>query len=246
LTKSVPGAVVARESKSCPEIMTNCGLLEALFGILPSVDEFVHRTAEGRRMLIIHGHQFDGSLASARLWKASPAYTMLLRINRWYNQGLYERGTGTGSLSSLKYRIKRAVEYFSDFNDRPVLEAARRNIPIYKRYRHLLHARAYHPFPPSGSPEGWQAVQFSDGEQAVVLCFRGKSTQSTLRLPVRGLRPTVTYKITTANEAAVRSITGDRLMRDGLIVSLPKPEMSNVFFLDSGTSHGLTAESPRA
>jgi UDP-2,3-diacylglucosamine pyrophosphatase LpxH len=103
------------------------GLLEALFGILPSVDEFVHRTAEGRRMLIIHGHQFDGSLASARLWKASPAYTMLLRINRWYNQGLYERGTGTGSLSSLKYRIKRAVEYFSDFNDRPVLEAARRH-----------------------------------------------------------------------------------------------------------------------
>jgi UDP-2,3-diacylglucosamine pyrophosphatase LpxH len=103
-------------------------LLEALFGLLPSVDEFIHRTAEGRRMLVIHGHQFDGSLASARLWKASRAYTMALKINRWYNQELYERGDSTGWLSaSLKYRIKRSVEYFSDFNDRPVLEAARRH-----------------------------------------------------------------------------------------------------------------------
>jgi alpha-galactosidase len=119
-----------------------------------------------------------------------------------------------------------------------VLDAARRNIPIYKRYRHLLYAQAYHLFPPAGSPEGWQAVEFSNEEEAVVLCFRGKSTQSTMRVPVRGSRPTASYKVTTANDATVRSVTGSQLMRDGLIVSLSKPEMSNVLF--------LTAESSRA
>ncbi len=117
-----------------------------------------------------------------------------------------------------------------------VLDAARRNIPIYKKYRHLLYGQAYHLFPPSGSPEQWQAVQFSNGGEAVVLCFRGKSTQSTMRLPVRGVRPETVYTVTTVNGAVTRTMTGKRLMGDGLIAVLPKPEMSNIFFLSS-TSH---------
>jgi alpha-galactosidase len=116
-----------------------------------------------------------------------------------------------------------------------VLEAARRNISAYKRYRHLLHGRAYHLFPPPGSPEQWQAIQFAseDGTEAVVLCFRGKSTQSAMRLPVRGLQAGKTYKVALANGNTMRSLTGRQLMRDGLIASLAKPEMSNIFFLES-------------
>jgi UDP-2,3-diacylglucosamine pyrophosphatase LpxH len=102
-------------------------LLDALFGITPKCDELIHRTLEGRRMLVIHGHQFDGSLAGARLWKSGQAYSMALRINHWYSRGLDARCDRASSLSTyLKYRVKRAVEYFSDFDDRPVLEAARR------------------------------------------------------------------------------------------------------------------------
>lgn len=112
-----------------------------------------------------------------------------------------------------------------------VLDAARRNIPVYKKYRHLLQARAYHLFPPGGSPEQWQAVQFSNGEEALVLCFRGKSTQSVIRLSVRGVNATDVYEITTANGGAVRSMTGRQLMREGLIAELSRPEMSNIFFL---------------
>jgi UDP-2,3-diacylglucosamine pyrophosphatase LpxH len=100
-------------------------LLEALFGITPKRDELVHRTVEGRRMLVIHGHQFDGSLASARLWKSGQAYDVALKINRWYNRELEDDRIGSFS-AYLKYRVKRAVEFFSDFDDRPVLEAARR------------------------------------------------------------------------------------------------------------------------
>jgi UDP-2,3-diacylglucosamine pyrophosphatase LpxH len=102
-------------------------LLEALFGFAPTLDELIHRTAEGRRMLVIHGHQFDGALASARMWKSDQTYSLALRINRWCSDEPAERCDRQGSLSTyLKYRFKRAVEYFSYFDDRSVIEAARR------------------------------------------------------------------------------------------------------------------------
>ena len=103
------------------------GLLEALFGIMPSRDEYIHRTVDGRRLLVIHGHQFDGSLASARLWKSNQTYLMAQKMNRWYNRDHSHSEVRPGAFSTyLRYRLKRAVEFFSDFDDRPVLEAARR------------------------------------------------------------------------------------------------------------------------
>ena len=114
-----------------------------------------------------------------------------------------------------------------------VLDAARRNIPIYKKYRHLLYAQAYHLFPPSGSPERWQAIQFSNGERSRGAMFpREKHAEhyaSAGAWAATGGR----YKVTTVNGAVTRSITGKRLMGDGLIALLPKPEMSNVFSLSS-------------
>ncbi len=102
-------------------------LLEALFGFTPTRDELIHRTAEGRRMLVIHGHQFDGPLASARMWKSNQTYSIALKINQWYSGESGARDHRRGSLSTyLKYRFKRTVEYFSDFDDRSVIEAARR------------------------------------------------------------------------------------------------------------------------
>ncbi len=103
-------------------------LTEALFGVMPSRDQYIHRTAEGRRMLVIHGHQFDGSLASARVWKSNHTYLMAQKINRWYNRDHGETGDRASALAAyLRYRVRRAVEFFSDFDDRPVLEAARRH-----------------------------------------------------------------------------------------------------------------------
>ena len=90
------------------------------------------------------------------------------------------------------------------------LEAARRNVPFYKRYRHLIGGDAYHLFPPAGSAEGWQAIQFSGAgaREAVILCFRNGSRQALMRLPVKGLLPGVVYKITSANGAAFSSASG--------------------------------------
>jgi len=102
-------------------------LIEALFGIVPTREEHIHRTAEGRRLLVIHGHQFDGSLASARLWKSNQTYSMALKINHWYSRAHNQPLDHPRRRSSyLRYRLKRAVEFFSEFDERPVLQAAHR------------------------------------------------------------------------------------------------------------------------
>ena len=57
------------------------------FGPVPVMNEVIHRTAEGRRMLVIHGHQFDGSLNPNRwfLRMGHQAYLTALRVDRWYS-----------------------------------------------------------------------------------------------------------------------------------------------------------------
>src|SRR5215470_15756667 len=57
------------------------------FGGVMMVNEAVHVTADGKRMLIVHGDAFDGIVKYAR-WLAKlgdHAYAWCLRINHWYN-----------------------------------------------------------------------------------------------------------------------------------------------------------------
>jgi UDP-2,3-diacylglucosamine pyrophosphatase LpxH len=104
-------------------------LVQSFIGPIPVLSELIHQTAEGRRMLVIHGHQFDGSLNPNRwfLRMGNQAYLTAMRIDRWYNGDARPRRERNGQLSSyLKGGIKKAVEYLTDFSDRAVSEAARR------------------------------------------------------------------------------------------------------------------------
>ena len=105
-------------------------LVQSLFGPIPVLNELIHRTAEGRRMLVIHGHQFDGSLNPNRwmLRMGNQAYLTAMRIDRWYNGDGAQRREHKGPLSGyLKERVRRAVEYLTDFSDRAVGEAVHRH-----------------------------------------------------------------------------------------------------------------------
>src|SRR5262249_16872104 len=97
---------------------SNAEQVEAFFGRVEITASLIHPTAEGRRMLVIHGHQFDGSLNLNR-WMpmiGTRAYVTSLKINSWYNR---EQGNDRGTLStSFKRRLRRAVEYLTDFADR--------------------------------------------------------------------------------------------------------------------------------
>ena len=97
------------------------------FGAVDVVDEAVHATADGRRLLVVHGDSFDGVVCYAR-WLAvlgDQAYTLALHINRWFNQARRWLGYPYWSLSAyLKYKVKNAVKYIGDY-EAAVVDAAR-------------------------------------------------------------------------------------------------------------------------
>lgn len=93
---------------------------ELVIGNLHLVDEAVHVTADGRRLLVTHGDQFD-VITRYHRWVAflgDLGYELLLGINRRFNVLRARLGYGYWSLSAwLKYKVKRAVNYISDFED---------------------------------------------------------------------------------------------------------------------------------
>ncbi len=102
-------------------------LAQALLGPIPIATDLIHRTAEGRRMLVIHGHQFDGSLNPNRLlgMMGTQAYHAALRIDGWCNAERV-RGRATLMTTCVKDRINRTVRYLTDFGDRVVYQTARK------------------------------------------------------------------------------------------------------------------------
>jgi len=84
------------------------------------VRECVHKTADGRNFLVIHGDQFDGVIEFAK-WLAhlgSWAYDKALRINEGLHSVRRALGLPYWSLSNyLKHAVKDAVEYVCRFEE---------------------------------------------------------------------------------------------------------------------------------
>jgi UDP-2,3-diacylglucosamine pyrophosphatase LpxH len=101
-------------------------LAEELLGFTFDESEMIYRTGEGRRMLVIHGHQLDRALAAGRIWQGGQAYAVAQRLYDWYGCDWEARRRRPRSLSAFfRYRLKRAVQYLTDFDDRDVFEAVR-------------------------------------------------------------------------------------------------------------------------
>jgi UDP-2,3-diacylglucosamine pyrophosphatase LpxH len=87
-----------------------------------------HTTADGRKLLITHGDQFDLVVLHAPLLSALGgwAYDVLLVLNRHYNRLRALLGRPYWSFSQfLKLKVKRACSYISRFEDALLAEAAR-------------------------------------------------------------------------------------------------------------------------
>ncbi|MGF1625407.1 MAG: UDP-2,3-diacylglucosamine diphosphatase [Alphaproteobacteria bacterium] len=82
------------------------------------LDADVHQTADGRRLLVLHGDQFDGVVRCHR-WLAllgDHAYGGALALNRWFNALRRRLGFPYWSLSAfLKLRVKEAVQVIARF-----------------------------------------------------------------------------------------------------------------------------------
>lgn len=84
-------------------------------------DEFLHRTADGRRFLVTHGDKFDSVERGAR-WLSlvgTSSYNLLLATDRAFHQLRRPGRPCRYPLSAaVKRRVKRAVAHVSDFESR--------------------------------------------------------------------------------------------------------------------------------
>jgi UDP-2,3-diacylglucosamine pyrophosphatase LpxH len=91
----------------------------------------VHETADGRRLLVLHGDEFDGVVRHAR-WLSRIggwAYQTLLglsryvnRVRRWFNKPYWSLA------AAAKTTTKRAVQYVADFENAVVERADRHGV----------------------------------------------------------------------------------------------------------------------
>jgi len=99
------------------------------FGGIEILGEAEHMTADGRRLLVIHGDLFDAVVQQAK-WLAhvgDALYLMALKANQWLNHWRAKLGFPYWSLAQfLKHRVKNAVSYIGKFEDALAHEARRR------------------------------------------------------------------------------------------------------------------------
>ena len=103
-------------------------LVGELLGPISCASSLIHTTADGARMLVIHGHQFDGTLNPNRLLPiiGSYGYARAQRIHDWWHRESGQQADEGRALSDyFKYPARRTFEFLTDFRDRAVLAAAR-------------------------------------------------------------------------------------------------------------------------
>ncbi len=89
-------------------------------GNIEITDQIVHETADGRRLLVMHGDQFDPAVVSSPLLGliGSRLYDGLLKLNRLVNWARAKMGRDHWSLAAyLKQRVKKAVKFMSNFEE---------------------------------------------------------------------------------------------------------------------------------
>ncbi len=104
-----------------------CGMT---FGGIEIYHDYIHETADGKRLLVIHGDEFDVIVRYAK-WLAflgDRSYEFALWCNRPLNWVRRRFGFGYWSLSAyLKLRVKTAVNFIGEFEHAIAQEAKRRN-----------------------------------------------------------------------------------------------------------------------
>ena len=103
--------------------------LNLRFGKVAVLEETVHTSAQGQRYLVLHGDKFDGVVCFAP-WLAKlgdQAYEVSMSLNAMVNRVRRFFRLPYWSLSAfLKYKVKKAVEFLSRFEEAVVREARHR------------------------------------------------------------------------------------------------------------------------
>lgn len=101
------------------------------FGGVEIAEEAIHETADGRRLLILHGDKFDAILRSVR-WLAllgDWAYNFAMVLSRQISNVRGWMGLPYWSFSQWsKHKVKRAVSFISAFEEAVAADAARQHV----------------------------------------------------------------------------------------------------------------------
>ncbi|MFM1897224.1 MAG: hypothetical protein RLZZ385_2298 [Pseudomonadota bacterium] len=100
------------------EVMRDC--VGQVFGNLEIHRDYLHTTADGKKLLILHGDEFDVIVKHSRMLAklGSWAYDKLLSLNHWVNSFRRLFRFSYWSLAAyLKLKVKNAVSYIGSFED---------------------------------------------------------------------------------------------------------------------------------
>ncbi|QUT06319.1 UDP-2,3-diacylglucosamine diphosphatase [Sphingobium phenoxybenzoativorans] len=101
------------------------------FGGVEIKRKAIHETADGRKLLVLHGDEFD-TIMLAHRWLAfvgDAAYTALMGLNRWVNAVRQWFDLPYWSLSKMaKHKVKNAVAFISKFEEVVAHEAGARGV----------------------------------------------------------------------------------------------------------------------
>ncbi len=90
-----------------------------------------HDTADGRRLMVLHGDEFD-TIMLAHRWLAfvgDAAYHLLMGLNNWVNAARRWVGRPYWSLSKMaKHKVKNAVEFISHYEEVVARAAGERGV----------------------------------------------------------------------------------------------------------------------
>lgn len=105
-----------------------CGLD---FGGVEIMHQAIHQTADGRRLLVLHGDEFDAVMLAHR-WLAfvgDAAYTLMMKLNYVFNRARTAMGLPYWSLSKMaKNKVKNAVQFIGRYEEVVAHEAKARGV----------------------------------------------------------------------------------------------------------------------
>lgn len=133
--------------------------------------------------------------------------------------GLFGFGTLTGRLSERISLWPTAVH-----------DAVRRNLPYYKRVRHLLSQDVYH-YNNDADTHGFRIMACAsyDRSQSITFVFRLAAEAEGGNIRLKGLEPDAAYEVRSLNHGRVATESGRRLMTEGVFVDLSMdPQSSDI------------------
>ncbi|MFZ9395379.1 MAG: UDP-2,3-diacylglucosamine diphosphatase [Erythrobacter sp.] len=135
-----------------------------------------HDTADGRRLMVLHGDEFDAVMLAHR-WLAfvgDALYHFMMALNVWVNAARRRLGLPYWSLSKMaKHKVKNAVEFIGRYEEVVARAAAERGVDGVVCGH--IHTAEFRTFAHGGrSIEYWNDGDWVEGCNALVEHFDGR------------------------------------------------------------------------